>query len=94
MLIASFGARRKALIRFYPCKLIFITFSAFVQFERVQLSSAERCGADEARLYQPMPHQIPHGKQSIDPHAFGLQGKEFYIQHNSLTQHMITKIPR
>ena len=45
VLIAGFGACRKARIRFYQCKLIVITFSTFVQFERVQLSSAERCSA-------------------------------------------------
>ena len=36
MLIAGFGMRRKARIRFYPCKLIVITFRSFVQFERVR----------------------------------------------------------
>ena len=35
LLIAGFGARRMARIRFYPCNLIVITFSTFVQFERV-----------------------------------------------------------
>ena len=30
LLIAGFGARRKAGIRFYPGKLIVITFSTFV----------------------------------------------------------------
>ena len=89
MLIASFGACQKARIRFYPCKLI---VSMFVQFERVQ-AVLKGVAPDEVRLYQPMPDHIPHGRQSIDPHAFGLLGKEFYTQHNSLTQHMITKIP-
>ena len=28
----------------------------------------------------------------IDPHAFGLLEKEFYMQHNSLTQQIITKV--
>ena len=79
MLIAGFGACWKAWIRFYPCKLIVITFSTSVQFERVQAGSAERCGADKAQIYQPMPDQIPHGRQWIVPHAFGLLGKEFYM---------------
>ena len=90
LLIAGFGARRMARIRFYPCKLIVITFSTFVQFERVR-AALKGVAPDEARLYQPMPDQIPYGR--IDTHAFGLQGKEFYMQHNSLTQQMITKIP-
>ena len=88
MLIAGFGASQKAWIRFYLCKLIVITFSMLVQFERVQ-AVLKGVAPDEARLYQPMPDQIPHGRQWIDPHAFGLQGKEFYMQHNSLTQHMM-----
>ena len=62
LLIAGFGARRKARIRFYPCKLIVITFSTFVQFERVR-TVLKGVVPDEARLYQPMPDQIPHGKQ-------------------------------
>ena len=62
MLIASFGARRKAGIRFYPCKLIVITFNTFVQFERVQ-AVLEGVAPDEERLYQPMPDQILHGRQ-------------------------------
>ena len=64
----------------------------FVQFEHVQ-AVLKGVAPDEAWLYQPVPDQIPHGKQWIDPHAFGLLGKEFYMQHNSLAQHMITKIP-
>ena len=62
LLIAGFGARQKARIRFYPCKLIVITFSTFVQFERV-LAVPNGVAPDEARLYQPMPDQIPHGRQ-------------------------------
>ena len=84
MLIAGFGVHQKAWIRFYPCKLIAITFSTFVQFERVQ-AVLKDAAPDEARLYQPMPDQILLGRQWIDPHAFGLLGKEFYMQYNSLT---------
>ena len=62
LLIAGFGARRKARIRFYPCKLIVITFSAFVQFERVR-AVLKGVAPDEVRLYQPMPDQILHGRQ-------------------------------
>ena len=62
LLIAGFGARRKARIRFYPCKLIVITFSTFVQFERVR-AVLKGVAPDEARLYQPMPDQILHGRQ-------------------------------
>ena len=62
LLIAGFGARRKARIRFYPCKLIVITFSTFIQFECVQ-AVLKGVAPDEARLYQPMPDQIPHGRQ-------------------------------
>ena len=79
MLIASFGAHRKAWIRFYPCKLIVITFSMSVQFEHVQ-AVLKGVAPDEARLYQPMLDHIPHGRKWIDPHAFGLLGKEFYIR--------------
>ena len=64
LLIAGFGARRKARIRFYPCKLIVITFNMFVQFERVRVVlKGVHVAPDEARLYQPMPDQIPHGRQ-------------------------------
>ena len=63
LLIAGFGTRRKARIRFYPCKLIVITFSTFVQFERVRAVLKGVPALDEARLYQPMPDQIPHGRQ-------------------------------
>ena len=62
LLIAGFGARQKARIRFYPCKLIVITFSTFIQFERVR-SVLKGVALDEARLYQPMLDQIPHGRQ-------------------------------
>ena len=62
LLIAGFDARRKAKIQFYPFKLIVITFSTFVQFERVQ-AVLKGVAPDEARLYQPMPDQIPHGRQ-------------------------------
>ena len=62
LLIAGFGARRKARIRFYPSKLIVITFSTSVQFERVR-AVLKGVALDEARLYQPMPDQIPHGRQ-------------------------------
>ena len=62
LLIAGFGAHRKARIRFYPCKLIVITFSTFVQFERVR-AVLKGVAPDEARFYQPMPDQIPHGRQ-------------------------------
>ena len=84
MLMASFGACQKASIQFYPCKLIVITFSMFVQFECVR-AVLKGVAPDEEQLYQPMPDQIPHGRQWIDPHVFGLLGKEFYMQHNSLT---------
>ena len=64
MLIAGFGTRQKARIRFYPCKLIVITFSTFVQFECVRVVlKGPGVAPDEARLYQPMPDQIPHGRQ-------------------------------
>ena len=62
LLIAGFGARRKARIRFYPCRLIVITFSTFVQFECAR-AVLKGVAPDEVRLYQPMPHQIPHGRQ-------------------------------
>ena len=62
LLIAGFGARQKARIRFYPCKLIVITFSTFVQFERVR-AVLKGVAPDESRLHQPMPDQIPHGGQ-------------------------------
>ena len=62
LLIAGFGARWNARIRFYPCKLIVITFSTFVQFERVR-AVLKGVAPDEPRLYQPMPDQIPHGRQ-------------------------------
>ena len=52
MIIAGFGARPKAGIRFYPCKLIVITFSTFVQFERVR-AVLKGVAPDEARLHQP-----------------------------------------
>ena len=42
-----------------------------IQFECVR-AVLEGVALDEARLYQPMPNQIPHGRQRIDPHAFGL----------------------
>ena len=46
-----------------PCKLIVITFSTFIQFaERVQ-AVLKGVAPDEARLYQLMPDQIPHGRQ-------------------------------
>ena len=61
MVIAGFGARRKAGFRFYPCKLIVIKFSTFVQFESVR-AVLKGMAPDEARLYQPMPDQIPHGR--------------------------------
>ena len=62
LLIASFGTCQKARIRFYPCKLIVITFSTIVQFERVQ-AVLKGVAPDEAQLYQPMPDQISHGRQ-------------------------------
>ena len=42
--------------------LIVITVSMFVQFERVQ-AVLKGVTPDEARLYQAMPDQIPHGRQ-------------------------------
>ena len=62
MFIANFGASWKARIRFYPCKLIVIIFSMSVQFEQVQ-AVLKGVVPDEARHYQPMPDQIPHGRQ-------------------------------
>ena len=79
LLKAGFGTCRKARIQFYPCKLIVITidsitymsigytiyvitFSTFVQLERVR-AVLKGVAPDEARLYQPMPEQIPHGRQ-------------------------------
>ena len=62
LLIAGFGARRKARIQFYPCKLIVITFSMFVQFERVP-ALLKGVTPNEAQLYQSMPDQILHGRQ-------------------------------
>ena len=62
MLIASLSACRKASIQFYPYKLIVITFSTFVQFERVQ-AVLKGVAPDEAQLYRPMPDQILHGRQ-------------------------------
>ena len=54
-----------------------------VEFEHVQVV-LKGVAQDEVRLYQSMPDQIPHGRQRIDHYAFGLLGKEFYMQHNSL----------
>ena len=62
LLTAGFGARWKARIRFYPCKLIVITFSTFVQFERVR-TVLKGVAPDEDQLYQPIPDQIPHDRQ-------------------------------
>ena len=62
MVIAGFSARRKGRIRFYPCRLIVITFSTFVQFERVR-AVLKGLAPDEARLYQPLPDYIPHSRQ-------------------------------
>ena len=62
LLIAGFSTRRKARIQFYPCKVIVTTFSTFVQFERVR-AVLKGVAPDEARLYQPMPDQILHGRQ-------------------------------
>ena len=45
-----------------PCKLIVITFRTFVQFERVR-AVLKGVAPDEARFYQPIPDQIPHGRQ-------------------------------
>ena len=61
MLLAGFGACQKAWNWFYPCNLIVITFGMFIQFERVW-AVLKDVAPDEARLYQPMPDQIPHGR--------------------------------
>ena len=68
MLIAGFGACQKATIRFYPCKLVVITFSMFVLFERVR-AVQKGVAPDEVQLYDPMPNQILHGRQRKFLHA-------------------------
>ena len=44
-------------------KLIVITFSMFVQFERVR-AVLKGVAPDEGRLYKPMPDQIPRAYQN------------------------------
>ena len=78
MFLAGIGTRQKAWIQFYPCKLFVTIFSMFIQFKYVR-AVLKGVAPNEVQLYQPMLDQIPHGRQWIDPHAFGLITRERII---------------